>query len=68
MSDELLDNDRIIRSSSVLNETSLARANDLWKEGLNSEDNDFGDQLVKSIIESNRPKVLNMEIIRTLRY
>lgn len=49
VSDELLNNDSIVRSPFVLNKACLAGKNDLEKEEFDSMDSDFYDQLVEGI-------------------
>lgn len=67
MVDELLNNSGIIRSSSVVQETSLIWSNDARKKGLDSIGYDFCDDLVLRVTKSYRSKVLKGDNIGTLR-
>ncbi|PHU23823.1 hypothetical protein BC332_08930 [Capsicum chinense] len=55
--DEFLDNDIIVRSSSLGEETRLGIVDYGGKEGFNSIGNDFGDDLILGIANTNGPKV-----------
>lgn len=67
MSKVILDNDSIIRSSSLEEETSLILTNDVLKMGFNPIGNDLSDNLVWGIAETNGPKVHKGCSIFTLR-
>lgn len=57
MGDILLDNASMVTSSSLSQETDLARANEVGEVRLGSVNNNFGNKLVRSVTKPNRPEV-----------
>lgn len=64
MSDVLLENNSILSSSSIREETSPSGPNDIVKEWFNPIHNNLYDQLAHSVAQTNRYKVLQHCCIR----
>lgn len=58
--DNLLSYDSILSSAPPNDETSLERANDAFKKGTNTGNNNFGDDIINEITKTYWPKILKL--------